>query len=311
VLNPGFSPTADEAYGTEFVIPEHLAQAVLSANAQTAAGRELRTQEAYGDELWFRLRELGLEDLALEDLTVLDACRGSGFLSYHLLRRAAPCSLTLLDVSPEELRSAVQLMKQTSFDPSRVRAECGDLAGDALDDVQFDLVIGNSFLHHFPDVPAALRAIFRRTRPGGLFVGLHEPTPAALPWESGDPRQVVEYFLFRDRYFKRVRHGENGPVRKGTTDVWLFNPGELRTLLTDEGFTDVKVVPRYLLRPFFIAVFRLHLSEARPRLSRGEAGTMRLMIRLDAALRRILPARVFGGLAFAARRPSRPHAGPR
>jgi SAM-dependent methyltransferase len=309
VLNPGFSFTAEEAYGREYVLPQQLVNAVLRANAEAAAGSELRTQAVYGDELRFRLGELGLEDLPLENLAVLDACCGSGFLSYHLLQRAAPRLLTLLDVSWDELRSAERLIEQTTFDSSKLRVECGDLAGDALHGAQFDLVIGNSFLHHLPDVPGALQAIFRLTRPGGWFVGLHEPTPAALAWESGDPRQAVEYFLFRDRYFKRIRPGENGLVREGTTDVWLFRPEELRALLTEAGFTEVDVIPRYLLRPFFIALFKLHLNEARPRLTRVQAGALRAMIRLDAQLRRFLPARVFGGLSLAARRPLGPHSG--
>ena len=306
MLNPGFSATAERKYGRGYVIPPELARAVVEANADTEGGPERRTQRVYGEELRLRLRQVGLESLRLENAAVMDACCGSGFLSYHLVQWADPGSLTLLDVSREELRSAERLIRETRFDRSRLSVECADLTDASPAGAPFDLVVGNSFLHHFPDVPAVLRSAFRLTRPGGWFAGLHEPTPAALPWESGDLRQVAEYFLFRDRYLGRGRHDESGSVREGTTDVWLFDARRLRQLLTDAGFVDVRVVSRYLLRPFFVAALGLHLSDERPRLTGRQERGLLLACRLDAVLRRVLPAGAFGGLAFAARRPPEP-----
>ena len=297
MLNPGFTSAADRAYGSRYVVPDELTAAIVGANADFATGPELRTQPAYGDELWFRLAELGLEGIDWGSLDVLDACCGTGFLSYHLTRRVTPRSLTLLDVSPEEVAEAERLVG------GGARAAVGDLADPPLEEGAYDVVIGNSFLHHFPDVPEALRACRRLVRPGGVFAGLHEPTPAALPAESGDPRHVAAYLLSRRRYMVRMRHRGPGPVRPGTTDVWLFEAEELERLLAGEGFTDVRVRPRYLLRPFLVAALKLHLDERRPRLSDREARWLRGTVRLDAALRRVLPPGAFGGLSFAARRP--------
>jgi 2-polyprenyl-3-methyl-5-hydroxy-6-metoxy-1,4-benzoquinol methylase len=304
VLNPGFSAEADAAYGSNYVVPSSLSGAIVGANSDFATGAELRTQEAYGDELWFRLRELGLGDLPWDRLRVLDACCGTGFLSYHLLHRASPQSLTMLDVSADEVAAAEELVASNGAVGGNVVALCSDLAATDLEQGQFDVVIGNSFLHHFPSVPDVLNTIFGLVKPGGLFVSLHEPTPAAIPWESGDPRHVAAYFLSRTRYMKRLRHRGPGPVRDGTTDVWIFEADEMRKLLVDSGFTDVEVMPRYLLRPFVVALLRLHLTESKPRLSGWQERLLRATVRIDAALRRVLPERAFGGLSFVARRPA-------
>src|SRR3954470_10147852 len=143
MLNPGFTSAADRAYGSAYVVPEELSHAIVGANAEFATGPELRTQPAYGDELWFRLAELGMESLRWDELDVLDACCGTGFLSYHLTRRVTPRSLTLLDVSPEEVAEAERLVG------SGARSSVGDLAEPPLERDAFDVVIGNSFLHHF------------------------------------------------------------------------------------------------------------------------------------------------------------------
>jgi SAM-dependent methyltransferase len=168
----------------------------------------------------------------------------------------------------------------------------------------YDVVIGNSFLHHFPDVPRVLATISALIRPGGLFVGLHEPTPAAVPWESGDLRHVIAYFMFRARYLRRLRYHGPGPLREGTTDVWMFDADALRRLLEDQGFVQVQVLPRYLLRPFVVALLRLSLDEEKPRLTALQSTVLRSAVAIDAVLRRLLPARAFGGLSFVARRPS-------
>jgi SAM-dependent methyltransferase len=305
MLNLGFSMSAEDGCGSRYVLSDALASAVVAANREYGGGRERRTQPAYGDELWFRLRELGASRLAWSEMNVLDACCGSGFLSYHLLARAHPRELTLLDVSPEEVREAELLVASRDGErPQGVVAVCGDLAEVHLQANHYDVVVGNSFLHHFPDVPGVLATIRQLVRPGGLLVGLHEPTPAAVPWESGDPRHVIAYFLLRKRYLRRIRYSGPGPVRDGTTDVWMFEPDDLQRLLVAAGFEQVRVLPRYLLRPFVVAALGLHLSAENPRLSTLQSTLLRATVAIDAILRRMLPARAFGGLSFVARRPA-------
>jgi SAM-dependent methyltransferase len=305
VLNPGFSAAAVASCGSGYVLDANLAAAVTEANREFAAGRELRTQPVYGDELWFRLRELGLANFDWDGLDVLDACCGSGFLSYHLLARASPRMLTLLDLNPVEVRYAEQLVSTSASEKRpHVVALAGDLGTNELPEAHFDVVIGNSFLHHFADVPAILAKIFRLLRPGGLFVALHEPTPAAVPWESGDPRYVAAYLLRRERFWRGARYGGPGLLREGTVDVWMFEARELAELVAAQGFVQSRVLPRYLVRPFAVALLGLHLSEERPRLTSLQALILRSTVRTDAVLRRLLPVGVFGGLSCIARRPT-------
>jgi SAM-dependent methyltransferase len=304
VLNPGFSLEADRAYGSRYSVPQSLAALVVGANSDFATGREWRTQPVYGDELWFRLGELGLRELPWDELRVLDACCGSGFLSYHLLKRAMPASLTLLDVSRDELAQARDLVVGDRLDLRNVSTVCGDLVEAVGMTEHFDVIVGHSFLHHFPDVRAVLAATFDLLRPGGLFIGLHEPTPVALALESGRAQEVLAYFLIRQRYLRGMRHPGPAPMRDGTTDVWIFNPTDLRKLLIDQGFAGVRIVPRYLLRPFLVARLGLYLGADRPRLSRLESRLLMTAVRLDRVLQRALPARVFGGLSFVAQRPA-------
>lgn len=300
MLNPGFSAQLDAAYGSNYVVPASLREALVEANRDLSAGAELRTQAVYGDELWFRMQELGLDEVDWGTSRVLDACCGSGFLSYHLVQRVLPKDLTLVDVSAEEVAAAAALIGRSDVP---ITSACADLADVEHIPGPFDVVVGNSFLHHFPDVPSVLRSIFELVRPGGLFAGLHEPTPAALVWESRDPRVMAAYWLSRRRFLQRIRY-RDGVVRPGTTDVWIFDPDDLRRMLEDAGFVDVKVVQRYLLRPFVVALLRMHLSPTKPRLSPLESRILALAVRADALLRRVLPSGAFGGLSFLARRPA-------
>jgi SAM-dependent methyltransferase len=303
LLNPGFTTELDREYGARFVLPDSLAQGLVDTNAEFDTGDELRTQRVFGDELWSRLRRLGLEHVDWEGASVLDACCGTGFLSYHLLARRRPRKLTLLDLSPHEVEAAERLVS-THDAAVEVTTLCADLADAALEPEQFDIVIGNSFLHHFPDVPKALGAIYGALRPGGLFIGLHEPAPAATPLESGQPYQVGAFYLMRARYWRNVRYKGPGPVVKGTTDIWIFERDDVQRLLADAGFDGIRVVPRYLLRPLAAAVLRMHLTEERSRLSRVQSALLGASVRADLVLQRLLPDRLFGGLAFAAVRPA-------
>ena len=303
MLNPGFTTELDREYGTRFVLPDSLAQELIDTNAEFDTGEELRTQRVFGDELWSRLRRLGLAHVDWEAASVLDACCGTGFLSYHLLARKRPLKLTLLDVSPHEVEAARRLVS-THDAAVEIATLCADLADASLEPEQFDIVIGNSFLHHFPDVPKALGSIYRALRPGGLFIGLHEPAPAATPLESGQAYQVGAFYLTRGRYWRNVRYKGPGSVVNGATDIWIFERHDVQRLLADAGFDGIRVVSRYLLRPLIVAALRMHLTEERSRLSRAQSALLGASVRADLLLQRLLPDGLFGGLAFAAVRPS-------
>jgi len=235
-------------------------------------------------------------------MTALDACCGTGFLSYHLIARVKPKHLSLIDVSPDELECARDLLR--SMDGDRIDFVCADMADPSVASDPFDLVIGNSFLHHFPNVPAALETIYSLVRPGGWFVGLHEPSPVAVPLESGEIRHLAAYSISPRRYLSKLRHRPSPTVRPGATDVWMFEPGSIQKLLKEAGFEEVRVIRRYIARPFLMGAMRLHLSPERRALTEFELRALRVAIKLDDLLVRSAPKAFFGGFAFAARRPT-------
>jgi ubiquinone/menaquinone biosynthesis C-methylase UbiE len=307
MLNPAFPAEAEARAGASYVLPSDLAQQIASANESGATGAELRLQQVYGDELWARLGSLGLGPADLEGRDVLDACCGTGFVSYHVLRRVRPRSLTLMDVSPEEVMQAERLLcggaPDGAVQGSPTISFCTeDLARAATADMSFDVVVGNSFLHHFANVPLVLERVYRMLRPGGVFVGLHEPTPAAVAWESAYVRPIVGLFGGGQRWMDRLRPPA-GTVRPGYGDAWLFEVEDVAQLLRHAGFTAVVVRPRYLLRPLLVALLGMYLTPQRPHLYRWQAALLRGAIAADAALARIAPARWFGGLCFRAHRP--------
>jgi ubiquinone/menaquinone biosynthesis C-methylase UbiE len=68
-------------------------------NLNSDAGSELRLQSVYGDEIWLKLQRAGFSPNQFDTLNILEPCAGTGFLTYHLLKRCSPKSLTVNDIS--------------------------------------------------------------------------------------------------------------------------------------------------------------------------------------------------------------------
>lgn len=297
MLNQAFPPAAVQATGSGYVLPAALAAAALAANESFTVGAELRLHPVYGDELWRKLRSLGLgERFDWAGSDVIDVSAGGGLLSYHLLQRVTPRTLTLLDISDGEVEAARALLEaQPTACP--ITYVTADATRTGLPDARFDVVLGNSFLHHFPDLPAALRELRRLVRPGGSFATLHEPTPAAPALETGSRRETLRMVLQGDRYAERQRYRGEGIAPGGGADIWLLPARDLRRLLLGADFTRVTVQPWHLVRPYATARRGLHLTSARPTLTEAEAAVLRRASAVDAVTRHLLPARLFGSCA--------------
>lgn len=150
----------------------------------------------------------------------LDVCCGQGFLGEFLA--SAGVSMTFCDLSPNQLAA---LRSRLSLQDVAPRVVSADLLALPFMDGEFDLVVGNSFLHHLPDVPMGLAELARVLKPGGRLILFHEPGIKANYWETF-PLSVV-----RDTTY-----------RSGFTDLWQFETGRLSRVISGSGFRDTRII---------------------------------------------------------------------
>lgn len=303
MLNPAF-PSEFSHPGTQnYQLPETLVDLVRGMNQANETGAEMRVQKVFGNELWRKLNSLGLTPRQWDGKTVLDLCCGTGFLSYHLLQRVHPAKLVLIDISPEEVREARHLI-----DATRERTPVDYLVDDVLQpnlpEGTFDIIVGNSFLHHFYDVPKALLQFKRLLKPGGVFAALHEPTEASIAVESGRFRFLMSYLLKGSSYIEDMRYSGPGIAPGGGTDVWIFRAEDLPRLASGAGFVDIQTRSWNLVRPMVVARRNLHLRGSKRQLTSMEAMQLGAAVASDAVLSRLLPRTVFGSICIAARKPA-------
>ena len=201
-----------------------------------------------GDNLWGRMLLNRIEHAPkpLDLRNSLEVCCGNGFLFFSLSQFCkTDCSSHFIDIS-------ITQIKDFSDRVHNLRASAPQmLVGDVLElpysNGTFNLVYGNSFLHHLPDVGAGLREFSRVLRPGGCFIAFHEPTHTA-PWLENILAQLKQI----------VSQCE---VSNSLTDIWLFKPLHISHFIKDCGFSSACTVPRNLLSSFFVSPIQTCLGE--------------------------------------------------
>jgi ubiquinone/menaquinone biosynthesis C-methylase UbiE len=292
MLNPTFSKQACTAVTTPYVAPDNIVNRTVHGNESFDTGMEYRLQPAYGEELWLKLERAGLTPDVLNELSVLEVCAGTGFLTFHLLSRCSPKSLTVNDISASEMETAQHLM-QAHYPDTTIDWVLGDMHTNTFGR-KFDLIIGNSFIHHFYNVPQVLARFHELLNLGGLFITLHEPTPMSTVVEGGKifawPLAVVAPELVNN--IARARY----KGKPSATDLWMFEPALLKQVALQSGYKSVDFYSWGLLRPIVVQRKGLHLSADKPQLTAPEIQTFRKAVKIDAVLNRFLPHRCFGSI---------------
>lgn len=298
MLNPAYSKSLAKKYSHTYTLQAKDISLALNSNYSFDTGRERRIYDVFTEDVWNRITGLELDNLQWEELDVLDLCAGTGYLSYHLLKRVTPKSLTLLDISQKELTMAKSLLDD-AFPDNNAEYLAADFQqlGSAK---KYDIIIGNSFLHHFYDMPSAIKKIYTLLNPSGVFATLHEPTPMAVAVESGQRKLILKALFSQADYMERMRFEGDG-VRNGEgCDVWIFQPSELKELFKRNGFEIIGTANSNFLKPYTMARHNLHAESAKPELSESEQQQIRRAIRLDHALKNILPKSFWGSVSLKA-----------
>lgn len=292
MLNPSFSKKYSSAVSLPYVAPESIIARTILGNELFDTGTETRLQNAYGEELWLKLERAGFTPAVFQELSVLEVCAGTGFLTFHLLSRCSPKSFTVNDISASEMAATQQLMK-VNYPATTINWCLGDMHTVAFER-KFDVIIGNSFIHHFYNVPKVLARFHELLNPGGVFITLHEPTPMAAVVEGAKilawPLAVLAPGLVIDIARSRYRG------KPSATDLWMFEPSKLRHVATQSGFKSVDIHSWGLCRPIIAQHYGLHTSEDKPKLSESELILFTKAVKMDSILNRFLPSRCFGSI---------------
>ena len=213
---------------------------VLSANK---AFRE-DTMSWKGNKLWgkYLLNKIGKHSELISFRNSLELCCGNGYLFFSfkdLFKPVEDCYY--IDLSEEQKKAFIIRCESSGAKlPNIINGDIGNLQFDS-DSLQ--MVYGNSFLHHLPDVGRYLREVCRVLVPGGKFIGFHEPT-ATAPYLESFPRSVI-----RDIDDESL------------TDIWLITPETIKTLLKSSGFRAVDVYPNGLLASILVTPWQLVLAK--------------------------------------------------
>ena len=298
MLNPTFPKSAKLALVGTYVAPHDIAQHTLIGNESYETGSEYRLQSVYGEEIWLKLERAGFSPKEISEKVVLEVCAGTGFLTNHLLSRCIPKSLTVNDISPKEMAAAKQLISKNHSD-APIHWVLGDMHQLSFHQL-FDLIIGNSFIHHFHDVPSVFTRFSALLNKGGTFISLHEPTPMSTVVEGAKlaayPLAVLAPGFIND--IARIRY----KGKPSATDIWMFEASKLRQVALQAGFSSVEIYPWHLIRALIVQRKNLHQSESKPKLSPQEIRKLSWSVRMDARLNRILPARFFGSICIVCRK---------
>lgn len=292
MLNPTFPKSASTSIQSLYVAPASIAQRTLSGNKSFNTGEEYRIQPVYGDEIWLKLERAGLTPSAMTQRAVLEVCAGTGFLTHHLLSKCSPKTLTVNEISASEMKSARELIAK-HHPKASVEWALGDM--HKLDFKKtFDVILGNSFLHHFHNVPEVLSRFASLLSDGGVFISLHEPTPMSTVVEGAKmaayPLAVLAPGLVND--IARARYkGE-----PSATDIWMFETAKLKQLALRSGFSRVEICPWHLMRTIAVQQKNLHLSHQKTQLTESEVRELSSAVQIDSRLNRFLPARFFGSI---------------
>jgi SAM-dependent methyltransferase len=180
----------------------------------------------------------------------LEIGAGTGYFCLNLARIGAIERATATDVSEGMLDALRTSAERLGVDVRTARADAEQLPAE---DESLDLVFGHAVLHHLPDLGRAFAELHRVLRPGGTLAFCGEPSRygdviAAAPKRGASLAAPLWRMVVGVP--KRPRHshdGRYGDALEWEVDVHSFAPGELKQLLDDVGFDEIRIRGEELL----------------------------------------------------------------
>lgn len=151
----------------------------------------------------------------------LDACCGTGALTETILTVAAPARVIGVDKSPGYVEHA-----RDRVGDDRAGFRVGDAQDLPVADGAVDVVASGLALNYIPDPRRAATEFRRVLRPGGLA--------AAYVWDYADGMAMMRTF-----WDAAIECDPSAATRDEARRTSVCNPGSLRSVWLDAGFTDV------------------------------------------------------------------------
>ena len=193
-----------------------------------------------------RKKLLQIKYIHKTNIKILDICGGSGFLTYHIYKIfGKENKYYLIDISKNEVNRAKLILG------NKVKFQIDNFLS-YISKTKYDLIIGNSFLHHFPDVPFAINKIYSLLNNQGYFIDLHEPSEKAAFVESIGRDNIMAYMIEIARILK-IKKRRQGSVG---TDFWMFNYNDLKNLLEESKFKEIVIYKSGFFRTILETLFK-------------------------------------------------------
>jgi SAM-dependent methyltransferase len=244
----------------------------------------------------------------------LEIGAGTGYFTLNLLQQGAIDRATATDLSPGMLESLSRNAADLGLEVNTVVTDAERLP---FENESFDLVFGHAVLHHIPDLDRAFAEFQRVLRPGGAVAFCGEPSAYGDRLAAGPKRLGV---LAAPLWRAALQAPSAGPNRADEheahdhglefeVDVHAFAPADLRSLLENGGFGDVRLRGEELVANMYGWFVRTVESTADP--DGVPIGWRRFAFRSYMALQRLdstvleprLPPQLFYNLVLSGRKP--------
>lgn len=246
----------------------------------------------------------------------LEVGGGTGFFLLNLMQSGVARRGTVTDISAGMVDRAVRNGTALGLD---VTGNVADVECLPFDDGTFDLVVGHAFLHHIPDVDAALREIVRVLKPGGRFVICGEPTKKgdfvarrlsrATWWAARRAASIPVLSTSWALSDEELTTSSREAALEAIVDLHTFDPTRLAAACMRAGAIDVRTSTQELSAAWFGWPVRTFEAAVRPGfLGWGWANfAYRTWQRLNAldrhVLSRVVPADLYYNVCVSGVRP--------